>query len=42
MPVLLITGYSTKAKEGVKEGFSVLKKPFSVTELAAALLRRPT
>jgi hypothetical protein len=25
MPVLLITGYSIKAREGVKEGFAVLK-----------------
>jgi two-component system, NtrC family, sensor kinase len=37
MPILLITGYSAKAPEGVKEGFIVMKKPFSLPELAAAL-----
>jgi two-component system, NtrC family, sensor kinase len=37
LPVLLITGYSGKANEVLKEGFKVLKKPFSLSELAAGL-----
>jgi CheY-like chemotaxis protein len=41
VPVLLITGYSAKAREGLKDGFEVLKKPFSLPELATALRRGP-
>jgi two-component system, NtrC family, sensor kinase len=37
LPVLLITGYSGKANEVLKEGIKVLKKPFSLSELAAGL-----
>jgi two-component system NtrC family sensor kinase len=37
LPILLITGYSDKASELVKEGFTVLKKPFGTAELSDAL-----
>jgi two-component system NtrC family sensor kinase len=37
MPVLLITGYSGRAQEIVQEGFTVLKKPFTMRALAAGL-----
>jgi hypothetical protein len=34
---LLITGYRGKANKLLKEGFKVLKKPFSLSEPAAGL-----
>jgi two-component system NtrC family sensor kinase len=37
IPVLLITGYSGKAREVLDEGFKVLKKPFSLSALSACL-----
>jgi CheY-like chemotaxis protein len=37
--VLLITGYSDKAREGIREGFVVLKKPFESAQLEAIIGR---
>jgi two-component system NtrC family sensor kinase len=37
LPVVLCTGYSKSAQEAVRQGFIVLQKPFSITELETAL-----
>jgi CheY-like chemotaxis protein len=39
LPILLITGYTGKTKEVFEAGFKVLKKPFSLSELASELRR---
>jgi two-component system NtrC family sensor kinase len=39
VPVLLITGYSDKAREGIRDGFVVLKKPFESAQLEAIVGR---
>jgi signal transduction histidine kinase len=37
LPVLLMTGYSSAANSAAEEGFHVLRKPFTIPELAACL-----
>ena len=37
VPVLLTTGYSERAQEAVREGFSVLKKPYNLQTLSDAI-----
>jgi PAS domain S-box-containing protein len=37
IPVLLTTGYSQRAQEAVREGFSVLQKPYDLESLSAAV-----
>jgi two-component system, NtrC family, sensor kinase len=36
-PVILATGYSEKAQSATDEGFTILKKPYSESELRDAL-----
>jgi two-component system NtrC family sensor kinase len=37
IPILLTTGYSSKAQEAVREGFSILPKPYDVGSLSKAI-----
>ncbi|WP_188312140.1 hybrid sensor histidine kinase/response regulator [Salinarimonas soli] len=37
LPILLVTGYSAVADEAVAEGFTLLRKPYDLQELAGAL-----
>jgi PAS domain S-box-containing protein len=37
IPILLTTGYSSKAQEAVREGFSILPKPYDVSSLSKAI-----
>jgi DNA-binding response OmpR family regulator len=37
-PLLLVTGYSERAAEAIESGFRLLRKPYSLAELHAALL----
>jgi PAS domain S-box-containing protein len=37
IPILLTTGYSQKAQEAVREGFSILRKPYDVQSLFKAI-----
>jgi two-component system, NtrC family, sensor kinase len=39
VPVLLTTGFSTSAREGVEQGFLLLQKPFDLAGLEQALAR---
>jgi two-component system NtrC family sensor kinase len=37
IPILLTTGYSQKAQEAVREGFSILRKPYDLQSLFKAI-----
>jgi two-component system NtrC family sensor kinase len=37
LPVLLTSGYSQSAQEAVREGFSIVQKPYDLHELSTAV-----